>query len=81
MSGCKLRIIANWQGAFKQRGMKKKKGIKQGLPSSMYFTLRKERRLRVFNNTVLRRILEPKRDAVTGEWRRLHKDELYILYS
>jgi len=47
----------------------------------MYFTLRKERRLRVFNNTVLRRILEPKRDAVTGEWRRLHKDELYILYS
>jgi hypothetical protein len=65
MSGCKLRIIVNWQGAFKQRG------IKQGLPSSMYFTMREERRLRVFNNTVLR-IFEPKKDEVTGKCRRLH---------
>ena len=34
------------------------------------------RRLRVFENRVLRRILGPKRDEVTGEWRKLHKDEL-----
>jgi hypothetical protein len=39
-----------------------------------------ERRLRVFENRVLRRIFGPKRDEVTGEWRRLHKKELYGLY-
>jgi len=44
-------------------------------------TLREERRLRVFENRVLRRILGPKRDEVTGEWRRLHNGELYDLYS
>jgi hypothetical protein len=32
-------------------------------------------------NTVLRKILEPKRDEVTGEWRRLHNKEIYDLYS
>jgi hypothetical protein len=36
-------------------------------------TLREEHRLRVFENRVLRRIFGPKRDEVTGEWRRLHK--------
>jgi hypothetical protein len=35
-------------------------------------TLRKEHRLRVFENRVLRRIFGPKRDEVTGEWRKLH---------
>jgi hypothetical protein len=35
-------------------------------------TLREEHRLRVFENRVLRRILGPKRDEVTGEWRKLH---------
>ena len=39
-------------------------------------TLRKERRLRVFENRVSRRIFGPKRDEVTGEWRKLHYDEL-----
>jgi hypothetical protein len=39
-------------------------------------TLRKEHRVRVFENRVLRRILEPKREEVTGEWRRLHNEEL-----
>jgi len=34
--------------------------------------LREERRLRVFENTVLRKIFGPRRDEVTGEWRRLH---------
>jgi hypothetical protein len=43
--------------------------------------LREECRLRVFENRVLRRILGPKRDEVTGEWRRLHHKELYALYS
>jgi hypothetical protein len=35
----------------------------------------------VFENRVLRRIFGPKRDEVTGEWRRLHNEELYYLYS
>jgi hypothetical protein len=43
--------------------------------------LREECKLRVFENKVLRRIFGPKRDKVTGEWRRLHKMELYALYS
>jgi hypothetical protein len=44
-------------------------------------TLREEHRLRVFENRVLRRILGPKRDELTGEWRKLHKEELRDLYS
>jgi hypothetical protein len=44
-------------------------------------TLREEQRLRVFENRVLRRIFGPKRDEVTGEWRRLHNEELNDLYS
>jgi hypothetical protein len=44
-------------------------------------TLREEHRLRVFENRVLRRIFWPKRDEVTGEWRRLHNEELNDLYS
>ena len=43
-------------------------------------TLREERRLRVFENRVLRRIFGPKRDEVTGEWRKLHNEELNGLY-
>jgi len=43
--------------------------------------LREERNLRVFENMVLRRIFGPMRDEVTGEWRRLHKEELNDLYS
>jgi len=42
---------------------------------------REERRLRVFQNRALRRIFGPKRDEVTGEWRRLHNEELSGLYS
>jgi hypothetical protein len=44
-------------------------------------TLREERRLRVFENRVLRNIFGPKRDEVTGEWRKLHNDELTRLNS
>ena len=44
-------------------------------------TLRDERRLRVFENRVLRRLFGPKRDEVTGEWRKLHNEELRDLNS
>jgi hypothetical protein len=43
--------------------------------------LKEECRLRVFENRVLRRIFGPKRDEVTGEWRKLHNAELNGLYS
>ena len=39
-------------------------------------TLREEHRLRVFENRVLRRIFGPKREGVTGEWRKLYNEEL-----
>ena len=39
-------------------------------------TLREERRMRVYENRVLRRIFRPKRNEVTGEWRKLHNEEL-----
>ena len=44
-------------------------------------TLREERKLRVFENMVLRRIFGPRREEVTGEWRRMHNEELNDLYS
>ena len=44
-------------------------------------TLTEERRLRVFENRVLKRIFGPKRDEVRGEWRKLHDEELYALFS
>jgi len=43
--------------------------------------LREECRLRMFENRVLRRIFGPKRDKGTGEWRKLHNEELNHLYS
>jgi hypothetical protein len=43
--------------------------------------MREEVRLRVFENRVLRRIFGPKRDEVTGRWRRIHNEEIYALYS
>jgi hypothetical protein len=49
--------------------------VKHGLTS------REEYRLRVFENKVLRRIFGPKTDEVTGEWRKLHNEELPDLYS
>jgi hypothetical protein len=44
-------------------------------------TLREESKLRVFENRVLRRVFGPKSDEVTGEWRKLHNEELDVLYS
>jgi hypothetical protein len=43
--------------------------------------LEEERRLRVFENRVLRRIFDPQRDEVTGEWRKLQNEKLTDLYS
>jgi hypothetical protein len=43
-------------------------------------TLREERRLRVFENRVLRGIFGAKRDGVTGEWRKLHNEEINDLH-
>jgi hypothetical protein len=57
------------------------------LPVALYgcetwsLTLREEQRLRVFENRVLRGIFGLKRDESTGEWRRLHNEELNDLYS
>jgi hypothetical protein len=50
-------------------------GVQLGL------TLREEHRPRVFENKVLRRLVGPKKDEVTGEWRKLHNEELHDLYS
>jgi hypothetical protein len=44
-------------------------------------TLREEHRLRVFEYRVVRRIFGPKRDEVTGDWRKLHNEEIHNLYS
>jgi hypothetical protein len=55
------------------------------LPVALYgcetcsLTVRKESRLRFFENKVLRRIFGPKRDEVTGEWRRIHNKKLYAV--
>ena len=48
---------------------------------SLSLTLKEERRLRLFENRVLRNIFGSKRDEITGEWRRLHNEELYGLDS
>ena len=44
-------------------------------------TAREKRRLRVFENRVLRKMIGPRRDELTGEWRKLHNEELNDLYS
>jgi len=46
-----------------------------------YFTLREERRLRVFEYRMMERISKPNREEVVGGWRRLHNEELYNLYG
>jgi hypothetical protein len=53
--------------------------INKSIPVSL--RVREERRLSVFENGVLGRIFGFKRDKVTGEWRKLHNEELKVLYS
>jgi hypothetical protein len=48
---------------------------------TLSLTLREEHGMRVFENRVLRRIFGPKKDKVTGGWRKLHNEELHNLYS
>jgi hypothetical protein len=48
---------------------------------TLSFTSREEHKLRVFENRVLRRIFGPKRDEVTGGWRKPHNEELHGLHS
>ena len=55
--------------------------LHQVVPYRWSLTLREERRLKVFENRVLRRVFGRKRDEVTGEWRKLHNEELSDLYS
>jgi hypothetical protein len=43
-------------------------------------TLKEEHRLRVFESRVLKKIFGPKRDEITGQWRRLHTEKLYDIY-
>jgi hypothetical protein len=49
--------------------------------ATWYLTLREEHRLRMFENRVLRRIFGPRRDKVTGDWMKLHTQELHNFYS
>jgi hypothetical protein len=57
------------------------------LPLDLYgwetwsLTLREEHRLKVFENKVLRKMFDPKRDEVMGGWSKLHNEELHDLYS
>jgi hypothetical protein len=57
------------------------------LPAVLYgcetwsLALREEHRLRMFENRVLRKIFGPRRDEVTGKWRKLHNEEFHDLYS
>ena len=51
------------------------------LAVQIYLTMRVKRRLRMFENRVLRRIFGPATDKVTEEWRKLHNEELNYLYS
>ena len=44
------------------------------------FTLREERRLRIFENRVLRKTVGSEKDEVTGKWRRIHNEKLHDLY-
>ena len=55
--------------------------IKTGNLKFLLLKMRKKRRLRVFKNRVLRRNFGPKGDKATGEWRKLHNEELNDLYS
>jgi hypothetical protein len=74
-----------WTDSFDKRPKREKIDMRFGLWNvrSLYRALKlwEEHRLGVFENRVLRRIFGPKRDEVTGEWRKLHNEVLHDLYS
>jgi hypothetical protein len=87
-----VKVITKWfQVSHKSKITKNRHRVVDGLHISklsdvLYgcetwsLTLREERRLRVFENRVLRRIFGPKRDELTGEWKKIHNEELNNLY-
>jgi hypothetical protein len=83
---CRLYRIFSYSFLSKNLKIKIYKTIILFFPVVLYgcetwsLTLREERRLKVFENRVLRGIFGAKRDEVTGEWRKLHNEELYDLY-
>jgi len=84
---CNTYISRLWSSSFLPKNLKIKIYRTIILPVVLYeyetwsLTLREYRRLRVFENRVLRKIFGPKRDEVTGEWRKLHNKELHDLCS
>ena len=84
-AGCQM-MQNLWSSSLLSKHTKVKIYLTIILPIVLYgcenwsLTLREERRLRVFENMVLRVMFEPKRDQVTGEWRKLHNEELNDLY-
>jgi len=81
-----LEILVGWCGVGSCGWLLCERTTKAILPVVLYgcetwsLTLREERKLSVFENLVLRRIFGPRRDEVTGEWRRLRNEELNDLY-
>jgi hypothetical protein len=75
-------IFINWIGIFEAFFVKRRKSVSNALYGCgiCSVTLRAECRLRVFENSVLRRLFGPKRDEVRGEWRKLHNKELNDMY-
>ena len=83
---CSHRSVENLlSSSFLSKNIKMK--VYRILPIVLYgcgiwsLTLREERWLRLFENRVMRRIFGPRRDEITGEWRKVHIDELNDLYS
>jgi hypothetical protein len=62
-------------------GLKNYQHVKKILCGCETWSSKRRHRLRVFDNRVLRRLFEPKRNEVTGSWRKLHSEELHNLYS
>jgi len=85
-AGCQM-MQNLWSSSLLSKHTKVKIYLTIILPIVLYgcetwlFTLREEHRLRVFENRMLRRIIGPKRDEVTGEWGNLHNEKLNDMCS
>ena len=86
-SACYYSVQNLWSSSLLSKKLKTKIYRTTILPVVLHgcenwsLSLREESRLRVFENRVLRRVFGPKKDEVTGEWRKLHNEELNDLYS